>query len=135
MQKSQRTFYRGDRNAENLKLISDEGLKWYRSSPVAQRGFCENCGSTLFWKPIAVTESVFTSPLTGGLILSSHIFTGEKGDYYQIEGDEAQYEAGGADLSVKLGRLTAVSRDLDCHPAVEPRDDNDKIVTRFPFRV
>ena len=26
-------------------------LRWYRSSPVARRGFCSKCGSQLFWEP------------------------------------------------------------------------------------
>ena len=26
-------------------------LKWFRSSPMARRGFCSACGSQLFWAP------------------------------------------------------------------------------------
>ena len=33
-----------------LKLIKDGGLKWYRSSEQARRGFCVACGSSLFWQ-------------------------------------------------------------------------------------
>ena len=35
---------------ENLTITRDEGLKWYRSSDWARRGFCANCGSSLFWE-------------------------------------------------------------------------------------
>lgn len=31
--------------------IEGETLSWYRSSPIARRGFCSRCGSTLFWEP------------------------------------------------------------------------------------
>lgn len=40
-------------------LVKDDGspvdgsyktLRWYSSSPGRQRGFCESCGATIFWK-------------------------------------------------------------------------------------
>jgi len=34
----------------DLKITEGRGLKWYRSSDTARRGFCGECGSTLFWK-------------------------------------------------------------------------------------
>ena len=73
---------------EHLKLLSSDGLKWYRSSNTAQRGFCSNCGSSLFWKPDHNKHiSLFAGTLDGqtGLSISSHICTQEKGDYYNIE--------------------------------------------------
>ncbi|MDM3871904.1 GFA family protein [Porticoccus sp. W117] len=86
---------------ENLKLLGDDGLKWYRSSPKAQRGFCQNCGSTLFWKPDSGDRiSIFAGSLDGqtGLQMTSHIYSQEKGDYYTIEGDAAQFAIEGAKL-------------------------------------
>ena len=91
-------------NPDNLKLVENSGLKWYRSSSIAQRGFCENCGSTLFWKPDSGDRiSIYVGTIDGqtGLTLSAHIFLGEKGDYYKIEKDIEQYVEGGANLSVK----------------------------------
>src|SRR5262245_22746475 len=35
----------------DLTLTSDRTLSWYRSSDVAERGFCRHCGGNLFWKP------------------------------------------------------------------------------------
>ena len=35
---------------DQLTLTAQEGLRWYRSSDRAQRGFCGTCGSFLFWK-------------------------------------------------------------------------------------
>lgn len=35
----------------DITLTRDEGLAWYKSSDVARRGFCKNCGSSLFWEP------------------------------------------------------------------------------------
>ncbi|HXT08713.1 MAG TPA: GFA family protein [Roseiarcus sp.] len=34
-----------------LRLEKSAKLKWYRSSPEVQRGFCGQCGSQLFWAP------------------------------------------------------------------------------------
>jgi hypothetical protein len=35
---------------EQFRLTEARGLKWYRSSDKGRRGFCEQCGSVLFWK-------------------------------------------------------------------------------------
>jgi hypothetical protein len=34
----------------DLKFTSDATLSWYRASDSAGRGFCNRCGSLLFWK-------------------------------------------------------------------------------------
>lgn len=34
----------------DLTFETDEGLSWFRSSDVAERGFCGTCGSPLFWR-------------------------------------------------------------------------------------
>ena len=89
---------------ENLKIFDDKDLKWYRSSSIAQRGFCGNCGSTLFWKPDSGDRiSIYAGTIDGetGLKISSHIYIEEKGDYYEIEDNKAQYATNGADLSIK----------------------------------
>ena len=73
---------------EDLKLLSTDGLKWYRSSKSAKRGFCSNCGSSLFWQPDHGKHmSIFAGSIDGDtkLSLTSHICTQEKGDYYRIE--------------------------------------------------
>jgi len=33
-----------------IAFDNDESLKWYRASSQAERGFCLNCGSSLFWR-------------------------------------------------------------------------------------
>lgn len=73
---------------EHLRLISAESLRWYRSSASARRGFCGTCGSPLFWEPahgrhISIWAGTLDSP--SGLEASTHIFTADKGDYYEIE--------------------------------------------------
>src|SRR5262249_55922494 len=35
---------------EYFRLSEARGLKWCRSSETGRRGFCQECGSVLFWK-------------------------------------------------------------------------------------
>jgi hypothetical protein len=73
------------------------GLKWYRSSPAAERGFCKTCGSVLFWKGDGADQiSITAGSLDGetGLALDGHIFCAFKGDYYQISGGSYQWPEG-----------------------------------------
>jgi hypothetical protein len=79
---------------EQFKLTRDAGLKWYRSSDDAQRGFCGNCGSTLFWKANARDYiAIAAGALDGetGLKLVGHIFCTDKGDYYDIADGDYQH--------------------------------------------
>jgi hypothetical protein len=68
--------------------LSIEGeVRWFRSSDTAERGFCPTCGAALFWRPmggdhIAVALGAFDNPT--GLSLQRHIYTADKGDYYEI---------------------------------------------------
>jgi hypothetical protein len=71
-----------------LKITRDTGLKWFRSSPTAQRGFCAECGSSLFWKLDGeASTSVGSGTLDGatGLQNAKHIFVADKGDYYRLD--------------------------------------------------
>ena len=43
------------RRPEDLVLIESEGLCWYRAAGKARRGFCEICGSSLFWSLIVAS--------------------------------------------------------------------------------
>jgi hypothetical protein len=73
---------------EDLVLIESGGLRWYRSSAMARRGFCGDCGSNLFWEP---TSGGLTSIAAGtldpptGLTTAVHVFVGDASDYYAIE--------------------------------------------------
>lgn len=78
--------------------ISIEGadmLAWYGASQSARRGFCRNCGSVLFWKhgeldTTSIMAGSFDKPT--GLSAESHIFVGDKGDYYSIDDGLPQFE-------------------------------------------
>ncbi|WP_306150852.1 GFA family protein [Roseovarius sp. MMSF_3281] len=70
-----------------LRLTRDDGLRWYASSEIAKRGFCRFCGSSLFYRMndedgIGIAAGCLDD--TRGLTVSKHIFTDDKGDYYDL---------------------------------------------------
>ncbi len=75
---------------ENLTKTEIRGLQWYPSSPIARRGFCNECGTVLFWDGLGDADdgniyiSVGCLDEPTGLTLQKHIFADEKGDYYEI---------------------------------------------------
>ena len=70
-----------------LVIEPTEALRWYRSSDRAERGFCAECGSSLFWRAIGI-EAIDVAPGAvnppTGVRLAGHIFVADKGDYYSI---------------------------------------------------
>jgi hypothetical protein len=62
-------------------------VRWYGWPGGARSGFCADCGSQLFWERpgetgINIEMGAFDAPT--GLRLAGHIFTAEKGDYYEV---------------------------------------------------
>jgi len=73
-----------------LHLEDSRGLAWFRSSDIARRGFCRECGSSLFWErhqgqSIAVAAGSLDAPT--GLNAALQIWVEEKGDYYRLNAD------------------------------------------------
>ena len=67
--------------------IEGDTLQWFASSSEAQRGFCGRCGSNLFWRRIgAGSTSIWAGSIDGstGLHIAQQMFTGSKGDYYEL---------------------------------------------------
>lgn len=70
-----------------LTIRGEENVTWFQSSQKVRRGFCATCGSVLFWDPphkdwTSVAMGAFDAPT--GTQLEMHIFTADKGDYYEI---------------------------------------------------
>jgi hypothetical protein len=78
---------------EDLVVVDARGLRWIqspRSDARARRGFCGECGSSLFWDPPGrATISIAAGSLDGptGLRVISHWFVSQAGDYYGIPED------------------------------------------------
>lgn len=82
----------------NIGLTGGKFLRWYISSPEARRGFCSQCGSSLFWEmngSDAVSICAGLLDLPTGLRTRHHIFVADKGDCYDILGQLPQYPASG----------------------------------------
>mgnify|MGYP000570492400 CR=1 FL=1 len=75
-------------DSDGLTLTEQRGLAWFRSSSFAQRGFCRECGSSLFWqadgkKIISITAGALDAPTH--LATTIQIFTEDRGDYYALD--------------------------------------------------
>ncbi|MBV8878198.1 MAG: GFA family protein [Gammaproteobacteria bacterium] len=81
----------------DFRLLSQDALRWYCSSPEAQRGFCAQCGSTLFWQGAGrdyISIAAGTLDDSSGLKIACHIFTADKGGYYEISDAAPQLRDG-----------------------------------------
>lgn len=79
----------------NIKVTKDDGLAWYKTSDVARRGFCRECGSSLFWEPFNLDATgIIAGSLDGqtGLKTMGHIFVSEKSDFYEINDERPQFQ-------------------------------------------
>ena len=91
---------------EELVLTESEGLRWYRSSETARRGFCEVCGSSVFWEPasgerISIAAGTLDPPT--GLQTAVHVFVKDSGDYYVINDGLPQRADGNHGITIPAG--------------------------------
>jgi hypothetical protein len=81
---------------EAFEITESSGLAWYSSSKTSRRGFCRDCGSSLFFdhgpeEPIGIAAgSVDGDP---GLRLAAHIYVEEAGGYYSISDGVDQFDS------------------------------------------
>lgn len=72
----------------HFALITDATLRWFSAVGGFRRGFCNQCGSSLFFEE---TEGERVSIAAGsldkpqGLKIAAHIFVKEAGDYYELD--------------------------------------------------
>jgi hypothetical protein len=82
---------------EILQVYGENHITWHHSSQKVRRGFCATCGSTLFFDPIDRNKHKWIGVAMGTLDTSTgekialHIFTEEKGDYYEIPDGEPRH--------------------------------------------
>jgi hypothetical protein len=78
---------------EQLVMTERRGLRWIdspASDAGARRGFCGECGSSLFWDaPARPHVAIAAGSIDGdtGLTVAGHWFTNQKGDWYQLPDD------------------------------------------------
>ncbi len=71
-------------------LVESRGLRWYASSKDVRRGFCGECGASLFFDTegdpkIAFTAGSLDAPTE--LRSKAHIYVASRGDYYAVAED------------------------------------------------
>src|SRR3954453_3720746 len=77
--------------SDALRLVSDAGLRWIDSpdsNAHARRGFCGECGSSLFWDApdrdtISIAAGTLDQPT--GLKTVAQIYTADAADYYDVD--------------------------------------------------
>jgi hypothetical protein len=83
---------------DGLTIHGEDSITWHHSSAKVRRGFCSTCGSTLFFDPLDHGKHQWVGVAMGSLDtptgskIALHIFTAEKGDYYDIPPGERQNE-------------------------------------------
>jgi hypothetical protein len=87
------TFAATAARREDLVLLESRGLRWAaspESESDARRGFCGECGSSLFWEaPARDTVSIAAGTLDEptGLQVRGHVYVSQVGDYYELPED------------------------------------------------
>lgn len=86
---------------QHFQLLRDSGLQWYSAVPGYRRGFCRECGSSLFFEAsggerVSIAAGSLDTPQ--GLQLVAHIFTAEAGDYYRMDPHTPQAPDGKHDV-------------------------------------
>ena len=80
---------------DKFRVTESRGLKWHSVSPAVRRGFCAECGSSLFFDDDSLPKMAFcpgTLDAPTGTREKAHIYAGSKGDYYDICGNLPQYD-------------------------------------------
>ncbi|MBC2773217.1 GFA family protein [Rhizobium sp. AQ_MP] len=85
-----------DAAVDDVVIDGRESIGTFRASPEAERAFCRDCGSPLYWKQddgerISIMAGLFPNPT--GLRAAYHIFCADKGDFYAINDGLPQYAA------------------------------------------
>lgn len=80
---------------DSFTLTQDAGLKWYASSDWAKRGFCSDCGSSLFYQLLSEDKiNIAVGSLNDSTCVKPgrHIFCKDKGAYYELPNDAPHIE-------------------------------------------
>ena len=91
-----------------FKLVRGDTLKWYVAVPGYRRGFCNQCGSSLFFEQeggerVSIAAGSLDEP--HGLKIVQHIYASEAGDYYRL--DDGAAVSQGKQHNVSLPPLPA----------------------------
>lgn len=74
----------------DLVVVESRGLRWFASSGTVRRGFCVDCGSSLFFDDATDPKVAFTAGTVDeptALRSKAHIYVASRGDYYAMAED------------------------------------------------
>lgn len=76
---------------DDLAFQNQSTLKWYQSSDQARRGFCSDCGASIFWKPVtgdmvSISAGLIDPPT--GLEVIGHIYVNDIADFHTLPDDD-----------------------------------------------
>ena len=79
-----------------VKWLEKSSLTWFESSKKASRGFCSNCGASLFYKlngsdQICVAAGCLEQPTE--LTPACHIYIEDASDYYLIDDELPKFKS------------------------------------------
>jgi len=84
-------FYTNGVESEKYHFEDDSSLKVFDSSDFAERGFCSECGTILFWRQKGDQQASFNAELFPGIIKQAQfnleIYTKDKPAYYSFAND------------------------------------------------
>ncbi len=77
---------------DDVTWLEDEGLAWFRSSKWAERGFCSNCGASLFYRmadhpQMMLVASIDSLDDASGIALGRHIYCDVQPERYAFADD------------------------------------------------
>jgi hypothetical protein len=79
------------RFADGVTLTRGDGLVWHASSDFGERGFCRDCGASLFWRATGVERdwaiSVGALEPGHGQEIAAHIWIDDKPGFYDFADD------------------------------------------------
>lgn len=81
--------------SKDITIGGEEFVKWYKSSDYAERGFCRECGSSLFWRmPSRDMISIMVGSFDGDISLPvvRHYFVEDKKSYYELRDDAEKFD-------------------------------------------
>lgn len=75
---------------KDIEIEGRDHVSIYRSSEWAERAFCKNCGSNLYYRIVEADEYVICAGILddqGDLVLTTQIFIEEKPAFYEFAND------------------------------------------------
>jgi len=98
--------FHGAEFSGQMTIHQKENLKWFNSSDKARRGFCTECGSSLFWQ--SKTNSQYFDVSLGAFSddslfeLDAHIFVDSKAAYQDLPQNAPHFTESTSPLSQDL---------------------------------